>query len=229
MLEAIHRGAEGADARPTVILCHGFGASADDLSPLAAELLPHDDVCWYFPQAPYRFQTLWGEGRAWFPRDPAGVEAFLAGEIHTSLATKDPGGLRDAGAELVEFMESVGCDPAMTVVGGFSQGTMVAVEALMQMTRRPAGMLLFSGGIIAAERWREVSRSRTEVVSGLDVAAYHGQEDPVLAFAAGRAMAGLLEDAGAHVEFTPFHGGHGIPAALFESVTQHLRRMLSLR
>ena len=229
MLESVHVGDTGPRSPgPTVVLCHGFGADADDLAALAYEIPLARPIRWLFPQAPYRFQMPWGEGRAWFPRDPAGIESFLGGEILGSLAGLDPPGLEDSSRELIEFMDQMGCDPAQTVVGGFSQGAMVAADTIFRLPQPPAGLLLLSASIIAADRLRHLAKDRIAGLRGLRVAGYHGHEDPVLPFEAGQALATLFESAGAEVQFTSFSGGHGIPQAVFPSIAEQLGEMLRL-
>ncbi len=229
MLESVHVGdTDRQTPGPTVVLCHGFGADAEDLAPLAHEIPLPGTVRWLFPQAPYRFQMAWGAGRAWFPWDPAGLESFPSGEILGSLAEVDPPALGDASRELMEFMDQMGCDPARTVVGGFSQGAMVAAETVLRLSRLPAGLLLCSGSIIAADRLRRLAKDRTAELRGLQVAQYHGQQDPVLPFESGQALAALFESAGAAIQFTAFPGGHGIPQAIFPSIADQLGKMLEL-
>ncbi|MEE8441302.1 MAG: hypothetical protein V3S41_06240 [Spirochaetia bacterium] len=227
MLDSVQVGNTDSTASgPTIVLCHGIGADAEDLAPLAQEIPMVGKVRWLFPQAPYRFQMAWGAGRAWFPRDPAGVESFLSGETFASLAEVDPPGLGDASRELMELMDRMGCDPAQTVVGGFSQGAMVAADTTLRLPRLPAGLLLLSGSIIAADRLRGLADERTAELRGLRVAGYHGHEDPVLPFESGQALAKLFESAGATVRFTAFSGGHGIPQSMFPSIAEQLDEML---
>ena len=229
MLESVQVGeTDRRTPGPTVVLCHGFGADAEDLAALAREIPTVGKVRWLFPQAPYQFQMGWGVGRAWFPRDAAGIESFLSGEFLASLAEVDPPGLGDASHELTEFMDRMGCDPARTVVGGFSQGAMVAADATLRLPRLPAGLLLLSGSIIAADRLRRLAEDRAGKLRGLRVAQYHGHEDPVLPFESGEALATLFESAGATVQFTAFSGGHGIPPTIFPSIAQQLDEMLGL-
>ncbi|MCK4514992.1 MAG: hypothetical protein KAU31_07025, partial [Spirochaetaceae bacterium] len=201
---------------------------AEDLAALAQEIPTVGKVRWLFPQAPYRFQMGWGVGRAWFPRNSAGIESFLNGEIFGSLAGTNPPGLDKSSCELIEFMERMGCDPARTVIGGFSQGAMVAADTTLRLPRLPAGLLLLSGSIIAADRLHGLAEDRAGKLRGLRVAQYHGHEDPVLPFESGQGLATLLESAGATVQFTAFPGGHGIPPTIFPSIAQQLGEMLGL-
>ena len=170
----------------------------------------------------------WGVGRAWFPRDPAGIEAFFAGETLGSLAGLDPPGLSASARELIEFMNQMGCDPAQTVVGGFSQGAMVAADATLRSPQVPSGLLLLSGSIIAANRLRHLAQDTADRLRGLPVAQYHGREDPVLPFEFGQELASIFESAGAAVQFTAFSGGHGIPQTIFPSIAKQLDEMLRL-
>ena len=218
-----------SDGGPTIVLCHGFGADADDLAPLARAIPGLDGVRWIFPQAPHEFQMGWGTGRAWFPRDPSGIQAFMSGDDLGRLGDLDPPDLGNAVAGLNELLNVSGCDPARTVIGGFSQGAMVAAAAAIQSVVLPAGLLLLSGSIIAAERLSQLADQRRAEIAGLRVAQYHGREDPVLPFHSGELLAKLLATAGADVRFTPFAGGHEIPQSLFESVAREVRGMLSLR
>jgi len=229
MLDSIQGGdSDRGESGPTVVLCHGFGADAGDLAPLAQAIPLPGKVRWLFPQAPYQFQMMWGVGRAWFPRDPAGIEAFLSGETFGSLAGVDPPGLEDSSRELMEYMDLMGCDPAQTVVGGFSQGAMVAAATILRLPQLPAGLLLLSGSIIAADRLRRLAEGRDTELRDLRVAQYHGQEDPVLPFEAGQAMAALLESAGADVRFAVFPGGHGIPQSILPSIAEQVGEMLGI-
>lgn len=237
MLDAVYRGAEDG---PTVILCHGFGADAHDLASLADVIPLSGPVRWVFPQAPFVFRTAWGAGRAWFPRDTAGIEAFMEGPTLQSLAGMDPPGLSTAGTEVLELVaslqppavsgeSSVVAPPAPVVLGGFSQGSMVAVEAALRMDGVPAGILVMSGNLIAADRLRETSAVRAAQLAGLRVAQYHGTEDPVLPFSGARRLADLLVAAGADLHFASFPGGHGIPPQLYRDIGAELDLMLGLR
>lgn len=216
----------------TVVLCHGFGADADDLAPLAQELDPAiegADVRWIFPRAPYRFQVGWSEGRAWFPRDAAGIQSFMDGEVLGSLAAVDPPSFQMASREIIDLLAETGSRPERTVLGGFSQGAMVAVAAALEMETLPAGLLVFSGSIIARQRLQALAGEHADALNELRIAQYHGRDDVVLPYSSGQALAGLLESAGARVSFTPFPGGHGIPQSVLESARASLAAMIGVR
>lgn len=204
-----------------VVILHGFGADSSDLYPLAAEMDAAGRYTWHFPQAPYRIRyrgTAFGS--AWFPRNDTEIAAALEGSYFNRLEGMDPEGLRRAGAEVLELVDSLGVDFDSVVLGGFSQGAMVAVEASVQAGRRPADLLLFSGAVIAAERWRAALSGSPP----FEFFQSHGTADPILPFDGARRLLSLLEDAGGEGEFVQFDGGHGIPPEIMDRVGARLQK-----
>jgi phospholipase/carboxylesterase len=190
------------------ILLHGFGANANDLAPLAP-LFPVRKV-WLFPHAPG--QIDWGGmlyGRAWFPREQREMEAAMTGAYFNSLREQDPPALSDSAREVLELAEAHNLDWEKTLLGGFSQGAMVAVEVALASPTPPKGVLLFSGSLIAEERWARLLRERGERPQRFFQS--HGQSDQVLPYNEGRALFDLLEGAGWQGSFVSFRGGHEIP------------------
>lgn len=195
-------------------LLHGFGAGAQDLVSLAPELgcARH----WIFPHAPVPISVGgMSYGRAWFPRDPDVLQSALFGGYFQSLRAVEPDGLSQAAWELRALIDSASLDWSRLILGGFSQGAMVAAELLRQACvdrslPMPAVVLLFSGALIAERWWDEVALPEGRVPPA--VCQTHGHQDPVLSHADGRALAARLESAGFPVAWTDFDGRHEIPA-----------------
>lgn len=205
-----------------VIILHGFGANSADLYPLANEMDPNGVFTWHFPQAPYPISyggsTI---GRAWFPRNEEEMRGAIEGIYFHRLEQIDPEGLRQAGAEVLELARHLGADIDGLVLGGFSQGAMVAVEAFVQAGRPPADLLLYSGSVIAADRWRERLSGRP----AFTFFQSHGTADAVLPFAGAMQLFSLLEEAGGEAELVQFDGGHGIPPEIMDRTAARLRRL----
>lgn len=206
---------------PPIVLLHGFGASAADLYPLStcACIARYRTIV---PEAP-RIIRIDGRiiGRAWFPRDDAGIERALFGGYFKNLRALDPPGLSTSAGELIEVMDALGLDTADAVVGGFSQGAMVAVETALALAgegRRPRALVLFSGAMIAGERW-----SRTiETLNGLPVFQSHGRFDTILAAHQGEDLGRELDRAGCRRRYYPFEGPHGIPEEVLSEACSFL-------
>jgi phospholipase/carboxylesterase len=198
----------GAPAR-TILLLHGFGASMHDLAPLA-DAIDVPGATWFLPQAPMALPG-YPAGRAWFPRTEAELETFATGVQFVQLRDYDPPGLAESAREVIELMRELGVPVPSTVIGGFSQGAMVAVEVILQSGVLPKALLLFSGSLISEQRWTRAANDR---LSGLKVFQSHGKNDAVLPFAEAAALGSLLDQAGADRTFVEFPGAHTIPSTV---------------
>ncbi len=107
-----------------------------------------------------------------------------------------------------------GIDPARTVFGGFSQGTVMSYALGLGPGRpRPAGIMALSGFMPAVEGFElDVERA-----AGLPVAIGHGTQDPVISVDFARSARERLEAAGADLTYRESPMGHQIdPAFLAE-------------
>src|SRR5260221_11214931 len=117
---------EGGGTGPVVILMHGFGAPGTDLVPLWRELSVPHDVRFVFPEAPLELDF---GGRAWWPIDMARLqERFEKGAER--LIAEVPAGIAEARCAVLALLEALERElslvPETTVIGGFSQGAMLA-------------------------------------------------------------------------------------------------------
>ncbi|MFP4643165.1 MAG: alpha/beta hydrolase [Spirochaetales bacterium] len=199
----------GRGTKPLLLL-HGFGATAEDLYPIG-ELPQAAAFYGLYPRAPKQI-TVSGQniGRAWFPREDTELSQALFGSYFSSLESLDPPGLVESGREVYELLESEAVRFEHLVVGGFSQGAMVAIEAALALARNnrpPAALLLFSGALIAGERWR----GELSLLRGVPVFQSHGTADPILDPKQGAALGEALDEAGCRRVFYEFDGTHTIP------------------
>ncbi|HUM09397.1 MAG TPA: phospholipase [Myxococcaceae bacterium] len=212
-----------AGARPPllVVFCHGYGASGEDLLPFVGELLERErrlaPVRFAFPAGPLSLGAApWGESRAWWPLDwmklstlsrtPGGRE---------QLRNEVPEGLVSARRKLQGCIDALlagsGLGPERVVLGGFSQGGMLATDLALHWEHRPAALVALSAVPVTADTWRKLAPRR----AGLPVILSHGRQDPVLPYSEGQALRDLLTEAGLGVEFIPFDGPHTVyPDAL---------------
>lgn len=221
---------DGPPGRPPELLvcfAHGYGAPGTDLVPLAAELVElRPELArarFVFPEAPLVPEDLgpWG-GRAWWPIDLAALERALATGTPRVLAHTEPDGMAPARRQLIAGLEVALRDAGLgwdrLVVGGFSQGAMLAVDLALRVDEPPAGVIAFSPTLLCEEVWRRHAPRR----AGLPVFISHGRHDPLLPFAATEALVALLGDAGLVVEFLPFDGPHTISAEALERAALRL-------
>jgi phospholipase/carboxylesterase len=138
------------------------------------------------------------------------------------LARQTPAGL-DAARTAVEgmldaFERELNAPREQIVLGGFSQGAMLACDVTLRSERPPAGLVLLSGAPICADEWQKLAPAR----KGLRVLQSHGRADPVLPFHGAEWLRDFLQAAGLSVEWVPFSGGHGIPDGVLDRLSAFL-------
>lgn len=213
----------------TCVFLHGFGAPGDDLVGLADSLGAPPGTNFIFPEGLHSLADFaprdaiafpgLAEARAWWMIDMAAVErAMRRGEVR-DLSRQVPEGLAEARAALSEMLDALATEspldegasraPGETrlVLGGFSQGAMLALDlALHEPARSIAGLVLLSGTLLAESEWAPRMAAR----KGTPVFQSHGRADPILPFAMAERLSEMLADAGLAVTFDPFSGPHTI-------------------
>lgn len=199
----------------TVVLCHGYGAPGDDLVPLGAAMLQQHPLlatrtrC-VFPEAPLVLAQMGlSYGRAWWHIDLDRIATARDDEAIHRLSQQTPEGLDRARRALLAAVDELalqGGGMSRLVLGGFSQGAMVATDVTLRLEEAPAGLFIFSGTLICEPEWRKRAPARR----GLEVLQSHGTQDPLLPFQRALALRDLLVEAGLNVDFLPFEGVHTI-------------------
>lgn len=220
-----HGGGDG----PALVLMHGFGAPGTDLIPLAEELELPDSVRCVFPMAPHVLAPGSPDGqapRAWWMIDMIALQIAAATGDVAALTEQDPPGLAESRQQLEALLQAVqkelGVPPGQIILGGFSQGAMLATDVALNGQCKLAGLAILSGSLLKRSLWQKLAPSRR----GLPVFMSHGMADPILPFAVAEQLEAMLRQAGLHVDFTPFSGGHGIPALVLSRLGAFARRLL---
>jgi phospholipase/carboxylesterase len=210
---------EGGGDGPVLVLMHGFGAPGTDLVPLFRALRVAPEVRFVFPAAPLVLDPRAPAGsapRAWWMIDMLRLQTMRTGPQALELARETPAGLAAAreavNAMLAALATELNAPLERVVLGGFSQGAMLACDVALRAERAPAGLVLLSGAPICEQDWRGLAPKR----SGLRVLQSHGRADPVLPFVGAEWLCELLREGGLAVDFVPFSGGHGIPDGVLD-------------
>ena len=222
----------GPSPQIAVVICHGYGASYEDLAPLSGEWIgligeQASKFRFYFPDAPHSLDDLgMPYGRAWWPVNMAqfaeAVEASKFDELHSH----EPPGIEEARERLCRMIHAVLEDfeggVAPLVLGGFSQGAMLAMDASLRgEIPAPQLLLQFSGTIICEAQWRRT----LDRIKDSFVFQSHGKIDPILPYSSAVALHQLLVDAAITVDFHSFVGPHTID---MESVARTAQALAQL-
>jgi phospholipase/carboxylesterase len=191
------------------ILLHGFGANEQDLAALASELDPTHDYTWHFPRAPVQ---LFPGAFGWFPSSTEQIEKALAGDLFNVLAQYDDPSIWQACTALLADMRVLGLIDQLQILGGFSQGSMIAWLTALQLIRSTPKLLLFSTSLVAQVKSAQLLEAKTGPKNLVFMS--HGLLDPILPIANATALRTAAERAGYLVTFTSFAGGHEIPRSV---------------
>jgi phospholipase/carboxylesterase len=210
---------EGEGDGPTLVLCHGFGAPAEDLVPLARLLDAPEGTRWVFPAAPLELGLPFSDARAWWMIDLARYERDIREGRGATWTREVPAGLAPARQRLIALVEELA--PSRLILGGFSQGAMLACDVALRTNLPLAGLVLLSGAIVAEDEWAPRFAARR----GLRIFQSHGSEDPLLPYVVAERLRMLWENAGADVTFEGFRGGHDLPPPVMRGLAEFLRAL----
>jgi len=210
---------EGVAGGPVIVLLHGYGANNADLAPLADMLPVPAGTTWVFPNAPLTVPLgPHMQGRAWFPLDVAALEEAMQRGTHRSYAAAMPAGMEAAAQQVSRLVAELGREPSETILGGFSQGAMIACDVALTQAAAPHGLLLLSSALVAEARLREAMAR----YAGLRVFLSHGRMDPLLSYDDAETLRDMFVRSGATVDFVPFAGGHEIPPVVMQGLARFL-------
>jgi phospholipase/carboxylesterase len=205
--------ASGGKPRRLVILLHGLGADGNDLIGLApywARLLP--DAEFLSPNAPFPCDMA-PYGYQWFSSQDRSPEAVLGG-VRAAAPILD--------AFIDEALEERGLGSGELALVGFSQGTMMSLFVGLRRAEPVAGIVGFSGRLLAPELLASELRSRPPIL------LVHGTEDPLVPYSSLAAAETTLKAAGVPVETVTSVGiGHSIDDQGLRRGGQFLKKVLS--
>ena len=206
----------GDGPHPTVLLLHGWGASAHDLIGLAP-VLHGGRALVLCPQGSLSFQAGPGMlGYGWFalvpgrPPDPAAIDEAR----------------REVEAFLDAAIERYPVDPKRLILAGFSQGGFLAYQIALRSPARFAGLMALSSWLP-----QELADSIPPQPAhrALPALVIHGSEDPMIPVARAHASRDALLRLGVPTVYREYAMGHEIrPEALRDILRWLEERVLSV-
>jgi phospholipase/carboxylesterase len=204
----------GAASDGALVLMHGRGTSEEDLAGLFDLLDPERRLHCAAPRGP--LQIPGQPGNHWYLVERVGYP-------DPPTFARSYGMLGDW---LEDVLGSVEIPIERAVLGGFSQGTVMAYALGLGAGRpRPAGILALSGFVPTVEGWEPEPESRR----GMPVFISHGAADPIIEVGFARAARDLLEPGGLDVSYRESPGGHSIDGPTIDAAREWLERVLPRR
>ncbi len=200
-MQSLYRPA-ASDPEGAMVLFHGRGADERDLFPLLDMLDPER-------------RLLGATARGPLSLPPGGAHWYAVRRV----GYPDPETFHSTYPQLAGWLDGMlaehGITPERTVLGGFSQGSVMAYALGLGARRpRPAGILALSGFLPEVEGFGFDFGN----AEGLPVAIGHGTHDPVISVEFGLAARDLLAEAGAVVTYRESPMPHTIDPAFMREL-----------
>lgn len=183
----------------TILMLHGLGADGHDVEPIIDELgLPETlGVRFILPHAPRRPVTINSGSvmRAWYDisHNVLGRKADLSG-IEETLRSMDV---------LINEELAQGILPRNLLIAGFSQGGVIALEAMSRFQEKVGGAIALSAYLAREEGLPEAHDPKPVFIA-------HGTEDPIVPFALGLQAKEDLVDKGYRVDWHHYSMPHSM-------------------
>jgi len=216
-LKTLRRASATGKDTSLMILLHGYGADGDDLMGLATQMAPYfPDTVFVAPDAPEKCAGN-ASGFQWFsvPQVDASVEEDAVSGMMQSAT--------DLNAYLDQMMTVEGVSADKTVLFGFSQGTMMALQVAPRRKEVLAAVVGFSGSLMLPDALRD------EVISRPPVMLLHGDKDEVVPPEALSKAEFALDTLGFEVyAFVMENAAHGIASDGLSVATGFMREKLGI-
>ncbi len=225
---------EAYEVSGAVILCHGFGAPGTDLVNCCQamwQLQPNrlSRVRFVFPTGPLALdESGLYDSRAWWMIDMEQLNRMMETGEFRDLRHESPPELarcRESIVSLVEWVRTgASLQSQQIVVGGFSQGAMLATDVALRLKPACGGLIIWSGTLLCEDQWRGAAKAQHK----FPIFQSHGRSDPILPFPAAIWLKEMLIDSGFEVEFNEFAGLHEIPMPALRGAAELAARVAGI-
>ena len=193
------------DAAGALILSHGRGADENDLATMLDALDPERRLLGVTTGAP------------WLGIPPGGRHWYVVERVGFPHAETFARSYEALGRELDDLLEARGIRWEETVLGGFSQGTVMSYAlGLGEGRPAPAGILAASGFIPEVDGWVPDFNRSTRVTT------VHGMNDPVISVDFARRDRERLRAAGVEPAYLETAAGHWLGPESVEALRSGL-------
>lgn len=197
------------DEMPLVLIMHGRGADAHDLADISPMIDGPGGYRFVFPNAPNAWEPSPGMsfGYTWFEGLPPELKSLTASR-----------------RLVADFMEQIvtrfPTPPGKVVLGGFSQGALMALDVGLRMTDRVAGIVAMSGAL------DEQDLPDLSLHKDQRVLIVHGTGDEMIDVNLARRARRTLQRHGLNPEYHEFAMGHQVTQESMSAVAGFIRKCM---
>lgn len=208
---------------PWLVLIHGYGADASDLFSLKDFYQFERPLNIFCPRGPLSVPIGPGwTGRAWWTIDMNAIQKSIETGVERDHASSKPEGLENLRNNLYAALDMCASRDKI-ILGGFSQGAMLASDLYLNSQDTFAGLVLFSGTLINKTELEPLVTKK----KGEKFFMSHGKNDVVLWHAGAQRLNTLLTEGGMKGSLLTFPGGHEIPMNVIEASKKYIQNQLT--
>lgn len=202
------------------VLIHGYGANMRDLADLGVFLMNGlGGSDFIFPNGPLAVPVGPGmTGYGWFPIQPEVFEQGYDAKERLFPVQEIPGGFSESISSLTSLLSEK--NDKKIILGGFSQGAMIAAHMALAGLVQPKALLLFSGAFLLKDQW-----DQKVPADSFPIFQSHGSSDPLLLFSQAERLKSFLQEQGFSHSWHPFPGGHEIPMDIVQNAKSFLNSL----
>ena len=207
---SVPSGKPDTQSMPLVIVMHGRGADANDLSDLAPMIDSAEGCRFVFPNAARPFEAYPGmtSGFSWFDGWPPEGDSIV--QSRQSVLT------------LIRQLTDRYPSGGKVVLSGFSQGGLMALDVGFRTDPPLAGIVVMSGAIYEADLPDLRARSSQRIL------LLHGTDDDVIPVVAAQRTRHVLEEHGITPEYHEFAMGHHVTPESLDVVKKFIHSCVRL-
>jgi phospholipase/carboxylesterase len=207
------------DNAPWIIFFHGYGADCNDLYSLGEMIATNKTYNWLFPNGILEVPIgpAW-TGRAWWNIDMMEIQRAMETGVPRDFSAEIPKGFDKARDAAMEMIRQLRVPWNQIILGGFSQGAMLATDLYLRAPETPKGLVIMSGSLVSQDEWKKLVPAR----AGEKFFQSHGEMDQVLGFKQAQKLETLLTQNGMKGSLTGFRGGHEIPPMVLQKIGQYI-------
>jgi phospholipase/carboxylesterase len=209
----------------SLILLHGYGSSPEDWMQFTETIRVSNNTRFVFPEAPELTVPPDGPagGRSWWRIDLA--RYMNRGQTLPDFSGSRPEGIESSKQKIRALIEDVetrlGSNQGPPMLGGFSQGAMIAADVAFTTDQPLKALIILSGTFVDETGWTKGMAQR----KGLPVFISHGRKDDILQYGIAIRLRDAMKKAGLQVRWVPFAGGHEVPAEVVTALNTFLAHL----
>lgn len=208
---------------PWVIMFHGFGADCHDLTQLPHYIPNAEKFNWLFPNGILPAVVGPGQtmGRAWWQIDLMAFQTAATTGAPRDMSETVPEGLSKAREIALKAIGELHAPWENIILGGFSQGSMLALDLVAHAPTSPKGLIIYSGTPLALPVVKPLLQNK----QNLKFFQSHGKSDAILNYKVALKLESFLKENGLKGNMLSFEGGHEIPPRVLDATGEYLLKL----